>query len=63
VSPREFESWLRARTPDLDAAVVSRLVGVFEEADYGPRDAGRAELVAYLEAEAALPEVSPRVVA
>ena len=63
VSPREFESWLRERTPDMDPAVASRLVGVFEEADYGPRDAGRRELIAYLEAENALPEVSPRAVA
>jgi hypothetical protein len=63
VSPREFEAWLRARSPDLDASVVSSLVGVFEEADYGPREAGRKELVAYLEAESSLPEVSPRVVA
>lgn len=60
VSPREFEAWLRERAPDMDPAVAARLVSVFEEADYGPRDAGRAELVAYMEAEAALPEVMPR---
>lgn len=63
VSPREFESWLRARAPGLDPVVAARLVGVFEEADYGPRDAGRKELVAYLEAETSLPEVTAPVVA
>ena len=63
VSPREFEAWLRERTPDVDSMVVGRLVGVFEEADYGPRDAGRPELIAYLEAEGSLQEVGPRAVA
>lgn len=58
VSPREFEAWLQERAPHLDADVARRLVGVFEEADYGPRDAGRRELIAYLEAQQALPEVT-----
>jgi hypothetical protein len=52
LSPREFESWLRQRAPtDLDPLVARRLVGVFEEADYGPREAGRREFLAYLAAE------------
>jgi hypothetical protein len=59
VSPREFEAWLRARSPDLDPAVARRLVGVFEEADYGPRVASRRELIAYLDAEAAIPQEVP----
>lgn len=57
VSPREFEAWLRRRHPGLDPAVTRRLVGVFEEADYGPRRAGRPELLAFLEAERAVEEV------
>lgn len=61
VTPREFQRWLAERSPDLDADVARRLVGIFEEADYGPRDASRRELVAYMEAEAALAEVPPRV--
>lgn len=56
VTPREFESWLLARSPDLDPALARRLVGLFEEADYGPRDATRSELVAYIEAERVVPE-------
>lgn len=60
VSPREFEAWLRERAPDLDGPTVQRLVGLFEEADYGPRDAGRRELVAYLEAESRMPGVGAR---
>ncbi|GEM_PF-4895967 len=59
VSPREFEAWLRGRSASLDPEVARRLVGVFEEADYGPRVAGRRELLAYLDAESALPEVAP----
>lgn len=51
VTPREFERWLHERAPDLDADVVRRLVRVFEEADYSPRVAGRAEFAAYLAAE------------
>lgn len=51
VTPREFERWLHKRAPALDAALVRRLVHVFEEADYSPRVAGRAELAAYLAAE------------
>jgi hypothetical protein len=34
-------------------------VGVFEEADYGPRVASRRELIAYLDAEAAIPQEVP----
>ena len=63
VSPRQFEAWLRERSPGLDPEVAARLVAIFEEADYGPRDAGRQELVAFMEAQGALPEVSARVVA
>ncbi|HUR67725.1 MAG TPA: carboxypeptidase-like regulatory domain-containing protein [Candidatus Thermoplasmatota archaeon] len=51
VSPREFERWLHERAPTLDSAVARRLVHVFEEADYSPRTAGRAEFSAYLAAE------------
>jgi hypothetical protein len=57
VSPREFETWLRERSPDLDPHVARRLVAVFEEADYGPREAGRQELLEYLAAEGSLTEV------
>lgn len=60
ITPREFEGWLRERAPDLDPATVRRLVSLFEEADYGPREAGREELLAYLDAERGIPEVSPR---
>lgn len=58
VTPREFESWLRHRSPDLDPALTRRLVGIFEEADYGPRDTSRDAYLAYLEAERGLPEVA-----
>ena len=58
VTPREFESWLRQRSPDLDPALSRRLVGIFEEADYGPRDTSRDAYLAYLEAERGLPEVA-----
>lgn len=51
VTPREFERWLHERAPDLDPDVVRRLVRLFEEADYSPRTAGRAEFAAYLAAE------------
>jgi hypothetical protein len=60
VSPREFEAWLRERAPDLDPAVVSRLVDVFEETDYGPREAARPEFLAYVAAERGVSEVTPR---
>lgn len=63
VTPREFEAWLRARLPDVEPEVAQRLVHLFEEADYGPRDAGREELLAYLAAEGSLAEVSPDAVA
>lgn len=58
VTPREFESWLRERAPGLDPALSRRLVGIFEEADYGPRETGRDAYLAYLEAEQGLPEVT-----
>lgn len=61
VTPREFEAWLMERSQGVEPQVLDRLVRVFEEADYGPRDAGRAELVAYLEAENRLPEVTQNV--
>lgn len=61
VTPHEFEAWLMARSQGLDPQVLARLVRIFEEADYGPRDAGRPELVAYLEAENRLPEVTQPV--
>lgn len=54
VTPREFEAWLRAQAPDIDPRVAQRLVDVFEEADYSPREAGRNEFVAYLRAEGGL---------
>lgn len=60
LTPREFEAWLRERAPGLDPSVNARLVALFEEADYGPREASRREMVAYLEAESAVPEVSVR---
>lgn len=60
VTPREFEAWLHERAPALDAEVVTRLVRLFEEADYSPRVAGRAEFVSYLVAERGVPEVSAR---
>lgn len=51
VSPREFEAWLRSNAPtDLDPLVAKRLVAVFEEADYGPREATRNEFLAFLAA-------------
>lgn len=59
VTPREFQRWLVQRAPGLDPVVARRLVRLFEEADYGPRDVGRRELLAYIEAEAAVPEVMP----
>lgn len=58
VTPREFEAWLRKRAPMLDAGVARRLVRIFEEADYSPRAAGRADFSAYLEAEAGVQEVA-----
>lgn len=58
VTPREFESWLRQRSPDMDPALSRRLVGIFEEADYGPRETSREAYLAYLEAEQGLPEVT-----
>jgi hypothetical protein len=54
VSPREFEAWLRQQDAALDAATAQRLVGVFEEADYSPREAGRPEFLAFLKAELGL---------
>lgn len=59
VTPHEFEAWLRARHPSLDPAIARRLIHVFEEADYGPRSAGRPELIAFLEAESRVQEVAP----
>lgn len=59
VTPREFEGWLHERAPNIDRDVARRLVRVFEEADYSPRTAGRAEFVAYLAAEGGLQEVRP----
>lgn len=59
VTPREFERWLQERAPGLDSDVARRLVLVFEEADYSPRAAGRAEFAAYLSAERGVKEVSP----
>lgn len=61
VTPREFEAWLLERSPGLDPEVAQRLVSIFEEADYGPRDVARRELVAYMEAEVSVPEVAPHV--
>lgn len=58
VTPREFEQWLHERAPGLDPEVARRLVRVFEEADYSPRVAGRAEFAAYLAAEGGVKEVS-----
>lgn len=58
VTPREFERWLMQRAPDLDPALTRRLVHLFEEADYSPRTAGRAEFAAYLTAEGGVQEVS-----
>lgn len=63
VTPREFEAWLHERAPALDGDVARRLVRVFEEADYSPRVAGRAEFAAYLAAEGGVKEVSPDAVA
>jgi len=63
VTPREFERWLHARAPGLDPALSRRLVQVFEEADYSPRVAGRAEFAAYLAAEGGVTEVSPDALA
>lgn len=51
VSPREFEAWLRERDPHVDPRVARNLVGLFEEADYSPREAGRHEFLAFLRAE------------
>ena len=59
VTPREFERWIHERAPGLDPTVVRRLVHVFEEADYSPRVAGRAEFAAYLAAEGGVKEVAP----
>lgn len=56
VSPREFEAWLRERVHGIDPAVAGRLVALFEEADYGPREATREELIAYIQAERAIPQ-------
>lgn len=56
VTPREFQRWLHARAPALDPVVVGHLVRVFEEADYGPRAAGRADFAAYLAAEGGVEE-------
>lgn len=61
ISPREFESWLRERAPTLDADVARRLVDIFEESDYGPREAGRRELLAFVTAELGVLEATPRV--
>ena len=58
VTPREFERWLHERAPAMDAELVRRLVRIFEEADYSPRVAGRAEFVAYLQAEGGVKEVT-----
>ncbi|HET6405176.1 MAG TPA: hypothetical protein VFH78_11050 [Candidatus Thermoplasmatota archaeon] len=58
VTPREFERWLHEQAPGLDPDVVRRLVRVFEEADYSPRVAGRAEFAAYLAAEGGVKEVT-----
>lgn len=58
VTPREFERWLHERAPGLDPALARRLVHVFEEADYSPRVAGRAEFAAYLAAEGGVQEVA-----
>lgn len=63
VTPREFERWLHERAPGLDPAVARRLVHVFEEADYSPRVAGRAEFAAYLAAEGGVQEVSAHATA
>ncbi len=52
VSPREFEAWLAVNAPHIDMATAQRLVAVFEEADYSPREATRVELLHYLRAEA-----------
>lgn len=60
VTPREFEAWLHERAPGLDPALTRKLVSIFEEADYGPRETGREAFLAYLEAEQGLPEVTPR---
>lgn len=51
VSPREFEEWLMERSPNLDPDVARRLVAIFEEADYSPRDVGRRELLGFVSAE------------
>ena len=51
VSPREFEAWLRSSDPNVDPGVARNLVGLFEEADYSPREAGRHEFLAFLRAE------------
>ena len=59
VTPREFERWIHEQAPGLDPGVVRRLVHVFEEADYSPRVAGRAEFAAYLAAEGGVKEVAP----
>lgn len=58
VTPREFERWLHERAPGLDAEMVRRLVRIFEEADYSPRVAGRAEFASYLVAEGGVKEVT-----
>lgn len=65
VTPREFQAWLLERAPEMSPETAGRLVALFEEADYGPREIGRAELVAYMEAESAVPtaEVNARAVA
>ena len=65
VTPREFQAWLLQHSPEMNAATAGRLVALFEEADYSPREIGRSELVAYIEAESTVPaaEVSPRAMA